>query len=86
LTLAQIGKALGEHEATVSRHLSRTRRAIRERIEAELRDNEGFSEAQIKDCFEAVASDPGPLDLTDLLGTKPAGKRVAPERSTEERA
>jgi RNA polymerase sigma-70 factor, ECF subfamily len=86
LTLAQIGKALGEHEGTVSRHLSRTRRVIRERIEIELRDTEGFSEAQVKDCFEAVVSDPGPLDLTDVLGTKPAGKKVTPERSTEERA
>jgi hypothetical protein len=86
LTLAQIGKALGEHEATVSRHLSRTRRAIRAQIEVELREKEGFSEAQVVDCFEAVVSDAGPLDLTDVLGTEAAGKKVAPERSTEERA
>src|SRR5256885_1051694 len=33
LTLAQIGRLLREHEATVSRHLARTRRAIREDIE-----------------------------------------------------
>ena len=86
LTLAQIGKALGEHEATVSRHLSRTRRAIRAQIEVELREKEGFSEAQLTDCFEAVMSDAGPLDLTDVLGTESAGKKVAPERSSKERA
>ena len=86
LTLAQIGKALGEHEATVSRHLSRSRRSIRERVEVELRETEGLSEAQVADCFEAVVSDAGPLDLADLLGAEPDGKKVAPERSSEERA
>ncbi len=30
LTLAETGRLLGEHEATASRHLARTRRAIRE--------------------------------------------------------
>jgi len=82
LTLAQIGKALGEHEATVSRHLARTRRAIREHVEGELRDREGFTEAQVTECFDAVVSDPGALDLADVLGTEPAGKNVMPERST----
>ena len=33
LTLAQIGRTLREHEATTSRHLARTRRAIREDVE-----------------------------------------------------
>jgi RNA polymerase sigma-70 factor (ECF subfamily) len=82
LTLAQIGKALGEHEATVSRHLARTRRAIREHVEAELRDREGFTEAQVSDCFEAVLSDSGGLDLADVLATEPPGKKVVSERST----
>jgi RNA polymerase sigma-70 factor len=36
LKLAPIGKLMGEHEATISRKLERTRREIRERIEREL--------------------------------------------------
>src|SRR4051794_10269356 len=36
LTLAQIGKILGEHEATASRQLGRTRRELRVDIEARL--------------------------------------------------
>ena len=82
LTLAQIGKALGEHEGTVSRHLSRIRRTIRQHVECALRDAEGLSEAEIADCFDAVVSDAGPLDITDMLGTEVAGKKSAPERST----
>ena len=38
LTLAQIGKLMGEHEATVSRKLERTRREVRQRVEALLRE------------------------------------------------
>ncbi len=38
LTLAQIGRLLGEHEATASRHLERTRRRIRKYVEQALRD------------------------------------------------
>ena len=86
LTLAQIGKALGEHEATVSRHLSRARRAIRQHVEAELRETEGFSEAQVSECFEAIISDSGTLDIADVLGNESSSKKLAPERSTEERA
>ena len=37
MTLAETGRLLGEHEATVSRHLARTRRMIRERVEQHLR-------------------------------------------------
>jgi RNA polymerase sigma-70 factor, ECF subfamily len=66
LTLAQIGRALGEHEATVSRQLARTRAALREDVERQLReaglDNDGVAE-----CFSAVAADPGPLDLAELF-------------------
>ena len=38
MTLAAIGKLTREHEATVSRQLARTRRAIREDVERRLRD------------------------------------------------
>jgi RNA polymerase sigma-70 factor len=69
LTLAQIGRTLGEHEATVSRHLSRTRRAVRSAVEHELATRERMSEAAIAECFASVLDDPGALDIADLLGS-----------------
>jgi RNA polymerase sigma factor (sigma-70 family) len=80
LTLAQAGRLLREHEATVSRQLTRTRRAIRTAIERELRERSGFTDAQIAECFASVAEDPGPLDLRPLLGGEPRNP-AAPERS-----
>ncbi len=41
LTLAQTGRVLGEHEATASRQLARTRREIRQAVERHLRDEAG---------------------------------------------
>src|SRR5438093_9895489 len=67
LTLAETGRMLGEHEATVSRGLARTRGAIREAVERDLRDNAGLSDADISRCFECVTEDAGPLDLGDML-------------------
>jgi len=77
LTLAETGRILTEHEATVSRQLARTRRAIRDDVERQLREQEGFSDAQIAECFASVAADPGPLDLMPLFG----GGRRKEERS-----
>ncbi len=37
LTLAEIGRMMGEHESTVSRQLDRTRRALRENVTEGLR-------------------------------------------------
>jgi RNA polymerase sigma-70 factor (ECF subfamily) len=73
LTLAAIGRLLGEHEATVSRHLSRTRREVRAGVERRLREDAGFDDRTIEDCFRAVLDDAGPLDLADLFGEGPAG-------------
>jgi RNA polymerase sigma-70 factor (ECF subfamily) len=67
LTLAETGKLLGEHEATCSRHLARTRRTLRAEIERRLRDQHALSEAAIADCFAFVSQDPGELDLRQLL-------------------
>jgi RNA polymerase sigma-70 factor (ECF subfamily) len=79
LTLAEIGRTLGEHEATVSRQLARTRKTIRQDLERELLDA-GLDGPGVVECFAAVAADPGPLDLADLL--EPAdGKNPAPPRS-----
>ncbi|MGH6960333.1 MAG: sigma factor-like helix-turn-helix DNA-binding protein, partial [Dongiaceae bacterium] len=80
LTLAQIGKALGEHEATVSRHLARARKAIRDEVEADLR-TKGLAPAEIAECFATVVEDAGPLDLAELLGPDAARKELVEDRS-----
>jgi RNA polymerase sigma factor (sigma-70 family) len=82
LTLAQIGRALGEHEATTSRHLTRIRRIIRDDVEQQLRVNERMSAAEIDECFSSIIADAGPLDLADVLGAEPAGKKFGRDRST----
>lgn len=66
MTLAQIGRLLREHEATVSRNLARTRKAIRDKLEQHLRDL-GLSKERIEACFQSVAEDAGPLDLSEML-------------------
>jgi RNA polymerase sigma factor (sigma-70 family) len=69
LTLAQIGRLLSEHEATVSRQLARTRRDIRRLVEEHLSIEYRLNPAEIDECFAAVTDDPGPLDLRELLGS-----------------
>jgi RNA polymerase sigma-70 factor (ECF subfamily) len=81
LTLAQIGRSLHEHEATVSRHLSRTRRLLRADVERQLREDAGLTAAQMARCFELAADDPGPLDLEQTLGAGVKRKESAPDRS-----
>src|SRR5262249_55490766 len=66
LTLAQTGHLLKEHEATVSRQLARTRRAIRDDVEQQLRES-GLTADQIAACLASVADDPGPLDLKKVI-------------------
>jgi RNA polymerase sigma factor (sigma-70 family) len=80
LTLAQIGRALKEHEATVSRNLARARRDIRRDVERQLRDQEHMSPGQIDECFAAVVDDVGALDVAELLGER---KDSQDERSKE---
>jgi RNA polymerase sigma factor (sigma-70 family) len=64
-TLAEIGRVIGEHEATVSRRLDRVRCFLRENTEKRLRAK-GLGEAQIELCFECALQD-GPLDLSRAL-------------------
>ena len=81
LTLAQAGRILLEHEATVSRQLARTRTAIRRTVEEELRAA-GLTEQEIARCFESVIEDAGPLDLAALFdATAEACKNREPDRS-----
>jgi RNA polymerase sigma factor (sigma-70 family) len=78
LTLAQIGRTLREHEATTSRHLARTRRAIREDVEHQLRQS-GMGEAEVEECFASVVDDAGSLDLAEILPARKSGNQ---DRST----
>jgi RNA polymerase sigma-70 factor (ECF subfamily) len=66
MTLAQIGRLGHEHEATVSRHLTRTRKALRDDVEGQLQRS-GLATRTIVECFRAAAADPGDIDLHDLL-------------------
>jgi RNA polymerase sigma factor (sigma-70 family) len=81
LTLADTGRLLKEHEATVSRQLARTRRALREDVERQLRDDSGLHDAQIAECFAAASEDAGPLDLREILRDAGPRKKSAPDRS-----
>jgi RNA polymerase sigma factor (sigma-70 family) len=67
LTLAETGRVMKESEATSSRQLARSRLAIRRDVERQLRDESRLSEDQIAACFAAVADDPGPLDLKQVI-------------------
>ena len=77
LTLAETGRLLREHEATVSRQLARTRKAIRREVERQLGDA-ALSPAEIDRCFECVTEDAGPLDLDEMLAES-AGDARKPE-------
>lgn len=78
LTLAQTGRLLGEHEATVSRQLARTRRAIRAFVEEQLTDA-GLTPDEVEHCFELAVEDAGVLDLSRLA---PGRKDPELNRST----
>jgi RNA polymerase sigma-70 factor (ECF subfamily) len=75
-TLAEIGRVVGEHESSVSRHLDRVRRDLRASVETILRRGfgaangsavqAGLSEPEIALCFEYSAEDV-PIDLEKLL-------------------
>lgn len=67
LTLAQVGRITSEHEATVSRQLSRTRRELRGAADRQLRD-QGLTEAQVARALELAIDDPGELDLNRVFG------------------
>jgi RNA polymerase sigma-70 factor (ECF subfamily) len=81
LTLAQTGRLLGEHEATASRQLSRTRQQIRHEVERRLRDEHALTEAEVADCFASIAADAGPLDLGTLMASGSSRKESAIDRS-----
>ena len=81
--LAEIGRLLGEHESSVSRHLEKVRGNVRCAVEEILRrGNEavngdgrsgGMSEAEIALCFE-YGSEDAPIDLDKLFPRRASGK------------
>jgi RNA polymerase sigma-70 factor (ECF subfamily) len=82
LTLAETGRLLGEHEATSSRQLARTRRVIRDDVERQLRVECGLSDEEVAECFASISRDAGPLDLQQMLDRNAARKESAPDRSS----
>jgi len=82
LTLAQIGRLMGEHEATSSRHLARTRSVLRQNVEHQLKHESGLSDADVRRCFASVSDDAGPMDLRQLLDAGSGRKKSALDRSS----
>ena len=78
LTLAEIGRITAEHEATVSRQLARTRRALREEIDRYLREVKHLSAAQVARAVELALADAGELNLQQLLAAR---KNASTDRS-----
>jgi RNA polymerase sigma-70 factor, ECF subfamily len=76
LTLAEIAKMFGEHEATASRKLTRIRQALRHGIDRQLARAHGFAPAQVRQCYEYALEDGG-VHLTGLKLV--AGNSVEPE-------
>jgi RNA polymerase sigma-70 factor (ECF subfamily) len=66
MRLAAVGRVLGESEATSSRKLERTRAALRAAVERQLRDVDRLTDAQVRECFEQVRTDPA-FDLARAL-------------------
>lgn len=65
MTLAAIGRALGEHEATVSRKLEKARKTLRQQV-GRVMAEQGLAPAAIARAFE-VAADAPDLQLDRLL-------------------
>lgn len=84
MTLAQIGRLTGEHEATVSRQLTRARRAIRDEVERQLREQHGFGDREISECFASVSADAGPMNLDEWLPPDGTRKKAGADRSNPE--
>jgi RNA polymerase sigma factor (sigma-70 family) len=90
-TLAEIGRQLGEHESSVSRHLERVRRELRAKVEECLRtgrrttDGAGdlppLSDEQIALCFQYAAED-SPIDFRQVFPDKPVAKPEAGRKET----
>jgi RNA polymerase sigma-70 factor (ECF subfamily) len=83
LTLAQIGRLIGEHEATVSRQLTRTRAHLRRDVARRLLDAHRLSHAAVVRAFECVLQDPGAFDIGEAVSAAERKNR-RDDRSTDE--
>jgi RNA polymerase sigma-70 factor, ECF subfamily len=91
LTLAEIGKCLGEHESSVSRNLERIRRDLRCAVEDILRQGHSsvngsggeqrLSDVEITLCIEYASAD-APIDLDLLLPRRGPERPAAGRRET----
>jgi RNA polymerase sigma-70 factor len=77
-TLAEIGRLFGEHEATVSRKLERTRRDVRARVESALRQDKKWTAGQVQLCFEYARGE-WPFDLSETLRAPSSSLRPSAE-------
>jgi hypothetical protein len=66
LTLAQIGRQTREHESSVSRKIARARAAVRDAVERRLREDHGFGDADLRQCYEE-AGRLGTLEVGSVL-------------------
>jgi RNA polymerase sigma factor (sigma-70 family) len=82
LTLAQTGRLLREHEASVSRHLSSARKTIRREVERQLREA-GLDPDELERCFAYVTEDAGLLDLERLLSDATDARNPAADVQSE---
>ncbi|HEX7485705.1 MAG TPA: sigma-70 family RNA polymerase sigma factor [Vicinamibacterales bacterium] len=80
LTLAQIGRLMGEHEATVSRKLDRIRRGLRAEVERLLREDHRLGRSQVQACLDSALEDVG-MDLDEVLGNGSARARGWQEKA-----
>ena len=80
LTLAEIGRILGEHEATVSRRLAKIRKAVRADVERRLTAEHRLTEAEIELCYRYVTAESG-IDLTPMLREDEVVHAGAPQGS-----
>jgi DNA-directed RNA polymerase specialized sigma24 family protein len=75
MTLAAIGRVLGESEATASRKLERTRVGLRAAISRRLRDVDRLTDTEVALCFDHARTDPA-FDLARTLPPpEPGGDR-----------
>ena len=78
LKLAEVGRLLHEHEASVSRHLAAARKTIHLDVERQLHDA-GLGADEIANCFEYAAEDAGALDLGRILAAAADARNREPD-------
>jgi RNA polymerase sigma-70 factor (ECF subfamily) len=77
LTLREIGRLMGVHEATISRWLQRAQRRARRKTEEVLQRTYGLRRAEVAECLQLAAR--AEIDVRKLIGeTKGAGAERGP--------